>query len=133
VRSGDKRAEPARLASPGGEWFADDQEARVSPGLPSLPQPVPLDVVQVGDGVDLSHRRLHVVLDPAEADGVAIEQDVAGTRIVVSRLAHGADVDEDLAAVEAVAAADLLGGMVSEALGEDPGDVRVARQAAAFD
>ena len=72
-------------------------------------EPVAEEVLQVGDGVDLLDRRLDVVLDAAVADGVAVEQDVAGPPVAVARLADRADVAQRLAAVELVGVVDLLG------------------------
>ena len=56
-----------------------------------------------------SDRRLEVVLDPAVADRLAVEQDVAGPPVAVARLADRADVAQGLAAVELVGVVDFLG------------------------
>src|SRR5437764_15392363 len=61
------------------------------------------EILQLGNGVDLLHRGFDVILDPAIANGVAIEQDVAGPPVAVARLADRADVAKRLALVEGVA------------------------------
>ena len=100
-----RRGEIGRLAAL--RALARPQTARLC--LPPFAQPVAEEVFQVGDGVDLLDRRLDVVLDPAEADGVVVEQDVAGPPVAVARLADRADVAQRLAAVELVLVVDLLG------------------------
>src|SRR5207253_8536801 len=74
----------------------------------------------------------------AVADGVAVEQDVAGPPVAVARLAHRADVAERLALVELVGVIELLGAaelveVLGDLLGEDAGDVGVALEAVALD
>src|SRR5438105_13760975 len=68
---------------------------------PAVAQAVAEEVLQLRDRVDLADGGLDVVLDPPVADGVAVEQDVAGAPVAVARLADGADVAQRLAAVEA--------------------------------
>src|SRR5579871_2615344 len=112
------------------------RRAPATASLP-LPQPIPQPVLQAPRVVDFPHRRVDVVLDATEADGVAVEQDVAGPPVAVARLAHRPDVDGGLAVAEPDNVATLLGaGEVPDAggpLGEDAGDVRVPLEAAALD
>src|SRR4051794_2043305 len=65
---------PLDLRSPHGDWSSAVAEA------------VAEEVLQVGDRVDFLDGRFQVVLDAAEADGVVIEQDVAGARVAVAGL-----------------------------------------------
>src|SRR5262245_19737059 len=120
---------PPNLLSPAGP--ASDRPLRAGA------EPVPQRPVEVGDRVDLAHGGVDVVLDASVADGVVVEQDVAGARVAVARLADGADVAQRLAAVEVVGVVDLLGAvelvaLLPHLLDEDAGDVRVALEAVAL-
>ena len=68
------------------------------------------EVVQVGDVADLADRRLDIIFDTAETDEFALEEDVAGARVAVARLADGADVDDRLVAADPPLAIDLSPG-----------------------
>src|SRR5205085_12598450 len=96
------------------------------PALPPLAEPVAEEVVEVVDAVDVLDRRLDVVLDPAEADGFVVQQDVTGPPVAIARLADRADVAQRLAAVEPVDRVDLLRAVELQVLGEDARDVGVA-------
>src|SRR6185312_8022808 len=96
------------------------------------------EVVEIGNVVDLLDRRLDVVLDAAEAERVAVEQDIAGPPVAVARLADRADVDERLAGIELVGVVDLFRRMelvqvFGLALSENTGDVRMSLKAVFLD
>src|SRR5260370_10459824 len=50
---------------------------------PAVAQAVAQEVLQLRHRVDLPDRRLDVVFDAAEANGVVVQQDVAGTPVAV--------------------------------------------------
>src|SRR5262249_12456307 len=88
-------------------------------------------IIQLGVVVDLADGGVDVVLDAAERDGVAAEENVAGTPVAVARLADRPDVDQRFPVVEAVDIVELLGRAVRVValrglLGEDARDVDVA-------
>src|SRR5262249_58299541 len=96
------------------------------------------EIVEVWIVADLADRRVNVVLDAAEGDRVALEQDVAGAPVAIARLAYRADIHHRLALVEKMDGVDLL--RTQEAiratrplLDEDAGDVGVTVEAVTID
>src|SRR5947209_5238060 len=83
-------------------------EPRRSKASAAVAEPVAEEVLQLRDSVNLLDGRLQVVLDTPEADGVAVEQHIAGPRVAVARLPHAAHVAQGLAAVELVGVVDLI-------------------------
>src|SRR5438128_11654838 len=83
-------------------------KAAIRKALRALAEPIAQKILQVVDPVNLLDRRLHVVLDAAEADRLVVEQDVAGPPVAVARLADRADVAERLAAVQFVGVFDFF-------------------------
>src|SRR6476659_10106540 len=105
---------------------------------PAVAETIAEKVLQLRDGINLLDGGINVVLDAAVADGVAVEQDVAGAPVAVARLTDRADVAQRLAAVEFVAVVDLIGAaelveIVRHLLNEDAGNVRMALEAVALD
>src|SRR5262245_23336337 len=94
--------------------------------LASFPQTVAQDVLQFGDVVNLLNSGLDVVLHAAITNAAAIEKDITGTPITVTRLAHGADVYHRLAAIQRIEVVDLFRAVELKRFGEDTWYVRVA-------
>ncbi len=78
--------------------------------LPAVAEPVPEEVIEFGDSIDLRDRFLDVVEHPAELDRLRrlVEDDVGGPGIAVAGLLDGSDVDEDFPVPQLQLAPDLV-------------------------
>ncbi len=98
-------------------------------GSATIPQPVAEEIVQFGNRVNLGNRLLEVVGNAAEVDRVVLDDDIGGTRISVSRLADGPDVNEDLLFPQIEFESELFRRVEIVIFRKDPGDVGVSLKA----
>jgi hypothetical protein len=101
--------------------------------LTPLPEPVPLNVIQTRGSVDFPHGCFYVVLYTTEADGIAIEQDIAGAPISIARLADRTHICESLLLAKAMNRSYVLQAEKLIVLREDARVVRVPRETALSD
>ena len=83
-------------------------------------------IVQFIDFADLANGGFDIVFDSAEADGSAIQQNIASAPVAVAGLADGSNVAEGFAAIELEFVIDLIGCKELSGLGEDAGYVRMS-------
>lgn len=99
----------------------------------AIPEPVPLQAIEVRNPVNLPDGCLHVVLYSSESNRLPVEQDVARPPIPVARLADGTNVAHRLPTVKAVHLTKILVAVVAEVVGEDTRYVRVPDEAQPLD
>src|SRR5438309_742370 len=97
--------------------------------LPPVAQPVTQEVFELGNRVNLVHRRVDIVFDAAEANGLLVEQNVTRPPVAVAGLSHRTDVAERLAAIEVINVIDVFGAVELVILGENARNMRVPLKA----
>ena len=89
--------------------FCDDRLTPHAQPLPTFPQAVAEKVRQLWNRVNLADRGLHIIFDAPQPNPLPIEQGIAGTLVVIPRLADRPDVADQFARADRKPSLALLG------------------------